>query len=123
MKLKLDEDLGRQAAERFRAAGHQVATVHEQGLSGASDRSLIEACRKEGRCLVSLDLDFANPLLFRPSEYRGIAVLRLPPRPTADDLFAVVDTLVAELAALPIQGKLWVVQRGKVREYQPEQRG
>jgi len=28
----------------------------------------MEACRAEGRCLVTLDLDFGNPLLFKPSE-------------------------------------------------------
>jgi hypothetical protein len=27
--------------------------------------------------LVTLDLDFSNPLLFKPSEYSGIAALRL----------------------------------------------
>jgi len=120
VKVKLDENLGRREADRLRAAGHDVATVCEQGMASAADRQLIEACRRERRCLVSLDLDFANPLLFRPSDYAGIAVLRLPPKPTADDLLALMDALAAELKTASIEGKLWVVERHRIRQYQPE---
>jgi hypothetical protein len=121
VKVKLDENLGRRSAERFRAAGHNVATVHEQGLSAASDPELIAACRSERRCLVSLDMDFANPLLFKPSQYTGIAVLRLPSRPSADDLLALVDLLAAELTVSPVEGRLLVVEPGRIRQYQPEE--
>ena len=119
MKLKMDENLGRRGAELLRQAGHEVVTVAEQALSSASDRKLITLCRKEERCLVTLDLDFGNPLLFEPSQYAGIAVLRLPPRPSPHDLLDAIRTLIRAFAQGAIQGKLWVVQRGKIREYQP----
>lgn len=44
----------------------------------AEEAALIELCRQEGRAIVTLDLDFANPLRFKPSHFSGIAVLRLP---------------------------------------------
>jgi predicted nuclease of predicted toxin-antitoxin system len=78
VNLKLDENLGHTAAELFREAGHGVETVHSQRLSGAPDAEVIALCRREQRCLVTLDLDFSNPLMFKPWEYAGIAVLRLP---------------------------------------------
>ena len=81
MKLKLDENLGRRCASLLSEAGHDVATVPEEDMCSASDTRLVLACRDEERCLVTLDLDFANPLRFRPSEYGGIVVLRLPGRP------------------------------------------
>ena len=118
MKLKMDENLGRLAAELFSAAGHDVKTVPSQNLHSASDRTLIERCRGEGRCLITLDLDFGNPLLFRPADYAGIVVLRLPSKPSHEDLIACVDTLKAALTTGEMTGRLWVVQRGQVRQYQ-----
>jgi len=34
-------------------------------LNKAEDAALIDLCRQEGRAIVTLDLDFANPLRFR----------------------------------------------------------
>ncbi|MFO8006424.1 MAG: DUF5615 family PIN-like protein [Candidatus Brocadiia bacterium] len=122
MRLKLDENLGRDCATLLRAAGHDVATVPGQSMESASDRDLIATCRDEGRCLVTHDLDFANPLLFPPSQYAGIAVVRLPHNPSLEDILAGLRTLSHALAEDDIHGKLWVVQRGRIREYCPDDR-
>ncbi|MFV1968094.1 MAG: DUF5615 family PIN-like protein [Pirellulaceae bacterium] len=120
MKLKLDENLGERGAEMFRAAGHEVATVPEQNLTSAPDPQVIATCHAEQRCLVTLDLDFSNPLRFAPWEYSGIAVLRLPPKTTDEDLYSACRTLIDGLGRGEITGKLWSVQRGRIREYQPD---
>ena len=122
MKLKLDENLGNRGAELLRQTGHDVYTVAEQDLCSAIDRKLLEVCRSEKRCLVTLDLEFGNPLIFRPEDYSGIVVLRLPPSPHPNDLFDAISTLVAGLARKNIEGQLWIVQRGRIREYQSEER-
>ena len=121
MKLKLDENVGSRGVELFRGAGHDISTVAQQGLCSASDKRLLEVCLSEKRCLVTLDLEFGNPLIFRPEDYSGIAVLRLPPSPTPHDLFDAVNTLIVGLARKEIEGRLWIIQRGKIREYQPEE--
>ncbi len=121
MKLKLDENLGNRGAELFRQAGHDVKTVTEQGLCSASDRKLSEVCRTEKRCLITLDLEFGNPLLFKPEDYSGIAVLRLPHSPKPTDLFDVINTLIVGLTQKKIEGQLWIIQRGRIREYQSEE--
>jgi predicted nuclease of predicted toxin-antitoxin system len=123
MRLKLDENLGQRTSEVFKRQGHEVSTVPGQKLTSASDRDLIQVCRREDRCLVTLDLDFGNPLLFHPTAYAGIAVLRLPSRPSHQDLLDVAETLAQALNLEPIKGKLWIVQRGRVREYQNEEGG
>ncbi len=120
MKLKLDENLGRNHLEILRAAGHEAAGVTDQGLTSSTDRELIAVCQSEGRCLVTLDQEFGNPLLFRSQEYAGIAVLRLSSRPTAAELKKAVETLAQALETSDISGHLWIVQASRVREYQPE---
>jgi predicted nuclease of predicted toxin-antitoxin system len=86
LKLKLDENIGMRGRELLEAQGHDVATVWDQELVSAPDSQLISICREERRCLVTLDLDFSNPLRYVPSDYHGIAVLRLPGRASPDDL-------------------------------------
>ena len=121
MKLKLDENLGIRAAELLRQAGHDVSTVPEQNLCSTPDKEPIELCRNEQRCLVTLDLDFGNPLLFRPQEYSGIAVLRLPPKPSPNDLYETIGTLIGGLAREKIDKKLWIVEARRIREYRPDE--
>lgn len=119
MRLKLDENLGSRGAALLIAAGHDVATVVEQGMSAASDTALIEACQAESRALVTLDLDFANPLHFPPRRYAGIAVLRLPDKPGRRHLLDAMQTLANHLAQAELSGRLWIIELGRVREHQP----
>lgn len=121
MKLKLDENLGNRGATLFRDAGHDVATVVEQNLTSTPDGDLLTICYSEERALVTLDMDFSNPLVFEPDKYSGIAVLRLPARIVPDDLWAACRVLIAALSKSDLRGKLWIVQRDRVREYRPEQ--
>ena len=78
MKLKLDENLGEQGRPALAAAGHDVDTVADERLQGAFDGAVLDAAVREGRALVSLDIDFANPVRFPPEKTCGIAVVRLP---------------------------------------------
>ena len=120
MKLKLDENLGERGCEILSRDGHDVATVADQGMEAALDADLIVACREESRALVTLDLDFANPLQYRPSEYAGIAVLRLPRNSTAADLRDLVKVLAIGLKREELRGRLWIVEAGRIRVFQEE---
>jgi Domain of unknown function (DUF5615) len=85
LRFKLDENVGRRGAALLRAAGHDISTVRDQGLQGASGEVLFSRCRDEQRALVTLDHDFGNVLRFPPEESYGLVVLerggslRIPP--------------------------------------------
>lgn len=49
----------------------------EQGLGGKADPQVIAVCKREGRALVTLDLDFSNIQTYPPKQYPGIAVRHL----------------------------------------------
>jgi predicted nuclease of predicted toxin-antitoxin system len=119
LRIKLDENLGNRGAAMFRAAGYDAATVFEERLTSAADEKVIKACRVEGRCLVTLDRDFANPFLFNPAEFSGIAVLRLPKTVTRNSLSESLETLLSGLAKSDIRGRLWIVERRRIRVYCP----
>lgn len=73
MKFKLDENIGRRGLELLRSSGHDVATVWDQGLHGASDERLFDVCAAEGRVLVTLDRDFGQVPRFPPVQGGNMA--------------------------------------------------
>lgn len=115
MKLKLDENFSPALASELLATGHDAETVLGEGLGGHDDAAVYAAARAEGRVLVTLDLDFANPLRFGVSGGPGIMVLR-PPRPT----FGLIRSLLRDAMRLAdsgsrISGRRWIVEPGRVR--------
>ena len=120
MKLKLDENFGSRCVDVLSNAGHDVATVAGQRMFGAADEDVIQTCHAESRCLVTLDLDFSNPLRFKPANYSGIAVIRLTGRARYSELLAAVSTFAKALETETITGKLWIVEIGRIRVYLSE---
>lgn len=114
MRFKVDENLPVQCVNQFREAGHDALSVHDQGLSGATDPRIAEVCAGEGRVLVSLDLDFADIRTYPPSGSAGIIVFRLRSQDAAT-LRLIVDRVLALLPDESPAGRLWVVEEDKVR--------
>jgi len=54
VKVELDEDLPRRAAPLL-AAGHDVDSVHDEGLAGADDPNVSEVATAAGRLVITLD--------------------------------------------------------------------
>jgi predicted nuclease of predicted toxin-antitoxin system len=114
----LNKAVDPRAKEILGQEGHEVLTVQEQGLSGASDAQVATTAQREGYCLVTLDLDFANPLAFPPHLYAGIIVLRHP-KPTTKRLLQLVEQLTQVLRTENPKGRLWIIEPGRLRIYEP----
>ncbi|MEH2087337.1 DUF5615 family PIN-like protein [Nostoc sp.] len=118
MKLKLDENIDLRVVTLLQLAGHDVATVPGQGLSSAPDPEVIDVCHREGRCLVTCDRGFGNRLKYNPSNYSGIVIIRLPSRYTFADWREAIEILITGLESADVIDKLWIIQQGKILEYQ-----
>lgn len=114
MKIKLDENFDVRFAPLIAAAGHDVDTVRSEGLSGSADDTVYDACRKNGRVLFTLDLDFSNPFRFPPEDTEGIVVIRVP-RPVLAIIRATLLSVLPQLETHPLKCHLWIVEPGRIR--------
>jgi predicted nuclease of predicted toxin-antitoxin system len=119
VRFKLDENLSAQLGPLLNREGHDVETVLSERLGGKPDDELFEACVAERRVLLTLDLDFANPLRFPPQRSAGIVVLR-PVRPTLRLIQSTVSAVLLRFNEQALEGRLWIVEPGRIRLYEPE---
>ena len=77
MKAKLDENLLLQIATRLRQLGHDIHTTQQENLSGCDDSELWAQAQREGRTLITQDLDFSDSRRFTLGTHHGIVLVRL----------------------------------------------
>ena len=98
----------------LRAAGHDAEHALEESLGGAPDSKLSEVARREGRAVITLDLDFADIRRFPPAKYAGLIVLR-PEAQHRTRLIQVFDHVVRLLPTETLKHRLWIVDEAGVR--------
>jgi predicted nuclease of predicted toxin-antitoxin system len=115
VRIKVDENIGRSGVDLLRRGGQDVMTVREQGLAGAADKVVFQACRTEGRTLITLDRDFGQVPRFPPEQSAGIVILELGSPASLRALLERLGEFLALAATEPVHGKLWIVEPGRVR--------
>jgi predicted nuclease of predicted toxin-antitoxin system len=77
MRIKLDENLPASLADILTGLGHDVETTLQEGLTGRPDAEIWAAAQREGRFLITQDLDFSDIHRFTPGTHHGILLVRL----------------------------------------------
>lgn len=114
VRFKLDENLPRDTAVLLRDAGHDVQTVLEERLGGSPDSKVLDACRTEGRVLITFDLDFSDIRLYPPATHKGIWVLR-PPTQSIESTLALLKGALGVLKTELTHSRLWIIEPSQVR--------
>jgi predicted nuclease of predicted toxin-antitoxin system len=93
MRIKLDENLPANLAGVLAGLGHDVETVPGERLRGVPDAAVwTAAAQREGRFLITQDLDFSDVRHHEPGTHAGVVLVRLA---GASDPFALRGAVVA----------------------------
>jgi len=114
MKFKVDENLPQQVCNVLEEAGHQAVAVHHQHLEGAPDNKIIEICKSEERCLITMDRHFEDLLRYPPGTHYGIIVLRLENLSMSYVLHR-IQSILSHVSEFSLSGQLWIVEPGRIR--------
>jgi predicted nuclease of predicted toxin-antitoxin system len=114
MRLKLDENLDVGLVPWIESMGHDAESVRDEQMSGASDKEIFAAALAERRCLVTLDLDFSDPIRFSPSDSAGTIILRVPV-PSMTMVRLLLEQAIARGTIESPEGQIWIVEPGRIR--------
>jgi len=112
LKILLDENIPTTVLWWLITEGHDVLMVRDVGLSGRSDEALNAYLHREKRVLITLDLDFSDPIKLPV----GTGRIVLHPDVTDGEL---IRRMLRHFFArgLPRPGELYVVQPDGVARY------
>jgi hypothetical protein len=118
MNIKLDENMPGRLVSVLSSLGHNVETVVQEGMAGHPDGDIWRHAQKEGRFLITQDLDFSNINLFAPGTHHGIMLVRMH-RPGRLALTLRVRTLFESENVSKWQGCFVVASDRKLRVRRP----
>ncbi len=122
MKFKLDENMPADLATLLHGEGHDAVGVADEGLAGADDPPVLAAAAKEGRILMTFDLDFADIRQYPPGRHAGIVVFRL-----RDQRWRTLEKPVVRLlkgrGLESLENGLAIVDETRVRWKRPKTKG
>jgi predicted nuclease of predicted toxin-antitoxin system len=122
MRFKIDEHLPVEIKELLTHHQHDAVTVPDESMAGAVDADVAQACQKEARALVTLDLDFSDIRAYPPEDYQGIIVFRLALQ-SVTTIVRSTTRIIPLLDQEPLIGHLWIVEDHQVRIREGSQGG
>jgi len=119
VRIKLDENLPVRLVDVLSELGHDVDSVPMEGLSGKPDEAVWEAARREGRFLVTQDLDFSDLRRFSPGSHDGVLIVRLR-QPGRSALIDRIGSFFQNEKVSDLAGCFVVLTERKVRIRRPQ---
>lgn len=112
-KFLLDADMPRSSVAVISALGFDVKDVRDLGMRYAKDNEIIEYAHKNGRVVVTRDLDFGSVLQY--PNHPGAIILRLPSEYTAKKINDVLRDFLSSVERQILYGAIIIVEIGRYR--------
>ncbi len=119
MKLKLDENLSRHLKPALTGLGHDVLTTADEDLLSHPDTEVAASAAREGRMLLTLDVEFADLRKYPPGSHPGIVLFR-PASLGPLSVNAFVERFARSTELSLLHGCVAVVDPHSVRVRQPQ---
>lgn len=77
IRFLLDMGIAQSTSRSLSSPGHDTIHLRDQGLERLQDRMIVEKAQREGRVIVTHDLDFGRIVALSEGSVRSIITLRL----------------------------------------------
>ena len=114
MKFFLDACMPYSSKEIFQKYG-EVTHARDIGMTGATDKAIIQYALKNKAILVTKDLDFGNTLLYPIESHFGVIILRTPFYFTAKQINNVLIEFLSSVNIEELKNAVTIVELGRYR--------
>lgn len=114
MRFLADAGISPKTVDFLRRAGHDAVHVSELAMQRASDSAIAERARRDGRVLLTFDLDFGAVLALGVVDRPSVVIFRLSDE-RADAVNRRLEAILAEQAAALASGALVLVENSRYR--------
>lgn len=98
----------------LKAHGHEGVHAHNIGKSRASDRELMEIARREGRVIITADLDFPRMLALSEADGPGVILFR-GGNYSDTEMCDLLERVLEELPPETLEHSVSVVDQKRIR--------
>ena len=102
------------AAPYLRAAGHDAIHAIDLGLARSSDNELLAVARREGRIVITADLDYPRLIALQQADRPGVILFRGGAY-SDREMLALLDRVLARASTLDLDHSIVVVDRTRIR--------
>lgn len=114
MKFLIDMPVTPDAAPHLRAAGHDAIHAIDLGLARSSDNELLAVARREGRIVITADLDYPRLIALQQADRPGVILFRGGAY-SDREMLALLDRVLARASTLDLDHSIVVVDRTRIR--------
>jgi len=114
LKFLIDMPVTPDAAPHLRAAGHDAIHAVDLGLARSSDTELLAVARREGRIVITADLDYPRLIALQQADRPGVILFRGGAY-SDREMLALLDRVLARASTLDLEHSIVVVDRTRIR--------
>jgi predicted nuclease of predicted toxin-antitoxin system len=114
MKFLLDMPVSSLLLDVLREHGHEGVHAYHIGQDRASDRQLLELAQREGRVVVTADLDFPRLLALTSAQGPGLILFR-GGNYSDTEMCGLLERVLTDVSLQVLQESICVVDRSRIR--------
>ena len=114
MKVLLDMPVSSALLDVLETHGHEGVHAHHIGKGRASDRELMEIARREGRVIITADLDFPRMLALSEADGPGVILFR-GGNYSDTEMCDLLERVLEELPPEALERSVSVVDQKRIR--------
>jgi len=114
MKVLLDMPVSSLLLSVLDTYGHEGVHAHQIGQDRASDRELLEIARREGRIVITADLDFPRLLALSSAEGPGLILFR-GGNYSDTEMCELLERVLQEVVPDVLENSICVVDKRRIR--------